>query len=144
MLRFNNTIRCQGGRRKILKIKRDDHIGRRCDGGSQHVSVVRIRQREASDPRLVSGDECVGYRALHYGVGPRDLRSQFRRGGQEIALPFIIDVGRPARLKQAGKGELQQQIAQGAQYSTLASSRTTPAVMPRSQRLVLGPDAPVH
>jgi hypothetical protein len=26
----------------------------------------------------------------------------------------------------------------------LASSRTTPAVMPRSQRLVLGPDAPVH
>jgi hypothetical protein len=26
----------------------------------------------------------------------------------------------------------------------LASSRTKPAVMPRSQRLVLGPDAPVH
>jgi hypothetical protein len=26
----------------------------------------------------------------------------------------------------------------------LASSRTTPAVLPRSQRLVLGPDAPVH
>ncbi len=110
MLRFN-AIRCQGRCRKILEIKRDDDIGRRCDCGSQHVPVVRIRQREASDPRLTAGDECVGYRAVHYGLGPRDLRSQFRAGCREIPLPFIIDVGRPARLKQTSERELQQQIA---------------------------------
>ncbi len=96
MQRFN-TITCQRRSRKILEIKRQDCIRRRCDGGGQNVLVSRIGQREIRDPRLVAGNESIRKRGVHYGVGPRDLRSQLRTGRQEIPLPFVIDVGRPAQ-----------------------------------------------
>jgi hypothetical protein len=49
---------------------------------------------------------------MHDRPGAIDPFGQIRARREQIAAPFVIDLGRPARFLEAGKGKLEQQVAQ--------------------------------
>jgi hypothetical protein len=63
--------RAQYVRRKVAGVESHDHIGNTGQGGSQDVSVIRIRQRQALLPALIPVNPTPQDMLVHEPTGPQ-------------------------------------------------------------------------
>lgn len=99
--------------REVAEVCGHDDLRATSDRRGEHVSVVRIGQREAVDQRLVAGDEAVGDGLAHQLPRPRQtLLVQIRAAAQDAAHHLVEDLLRPARSEMPGLPEPDEQVAQ--------------------------------
>jgi hypothetical protein len=67
-------------------------LGAALNGGRKHMPVVRVRQIERSDKRLVAGDERFGEVVLHRPFLCADAVLEVRLQSQQVAGPLIEDL----------------------------------------------------
>lgn len=55
---------------KILEIKRHNRIRMPDDGGSQHMSIALVRERQSRNKRLETGNSGIFHSLIHELYGP--------------------------------------------------------------------------
>ena len=95
--------------REVLEVRRDDDLGAGLDGRGEHVPVLRVRELEAIDERLISGNEAVRDGAVDQlaQAGELVLRD-VRAVARQVPECLVEDVVGPFGLDQAGPADADQ------------------------------------
>ena len=100
---------------EILQVISDDDIAAATQGGGEDMAVIGIWQREGWDEFFVAYNQGIGNSGIHQGTGVLELGGgEVGAVEQDVTRPLVMNGGAPAGTKQAGKRQLEQQVAQGS------------------------------
>ena len=108
-----DPIGLQGCSRKILQVERHDEVGPCADGRSQNMPIVRVRQCDGIDERLVTCNKAIPDMSIHQVSGSLKLfRLQVRAIFENVPHPLIMNGIGPFRAVKICHREMHEQIAE--------------------------------
>lgn len=108
-----DPVRRQGGIRKVLLVEGHDGVGIDLDGSRQDMAIVRVRERQRGDQRVIFSNKSVEDCRVH----PRGGRAQPRLVKvapvrEKVSNPFVVDAFGPFGPKEPRRGQFDQYIPQ--------------------------------
>ena len=107
------VVRLQYVSRIVFQIECDDNVRPALDGSCHDVAIIRVRQGDYIDQRLIACDEAVFRVGVHQisQQGPLG-RVYVRPVRRRSSDPLLMDGACPARAEHLRGRELQQQVAE--------------------------------